>query len=85
MVLPVPRTRHSDEIQPTLTSTVHPHSHLSRTMSNSTVEYNSKQTGLESEAEAEKFGASEPAETRAAVPVEQGALTQYELANDPHR
>ena len=85
MVLPVPRTRRSDEIQPSPTPTLHPHSRLSRTMSNSTVDYNSKETRLESEAEAEKFGASEPTETGAAVPVEQGGLTQYELANDPHR
>ena len=50
----------------------------------STVDYNSGgATVLESEAE--KFGSSDRVDAGAAVPVEQGGLTQYELANDPHR
>jgi hypothetical protein len=48
----------------------------------STVDYNSKGTQLESEAE--KFDTTD-ATAGAAVPVEHGGLSQYELANDPHR
>ena len=55
---------------------------LGHTMS--TIDYNSK-GGTQLESEAEKVDSINQADVGGAVPVEHGGLTQYELANDPHR